>query len=121
MNLELVEWLDLDIWIGTLSGLGIFGVLIVWTLLTKPQKRIPKQRRDIMSGLIIKTCPMGKCQSNYQDATFGTNQRAFNCTDRGWRCTVCGTDRLKSSLGKGLGSAPVMKTLTKKEKKKAKK
>jgi len=64
---------------------------------------------------------MGKCQSEYQDDKFGADQRAFNNSTRGWRCTVCGTEKIKSSLGKGLGSAPVPKPLTKKEAKQAKK
>lgn len=31
------------------------------------------------------------CEHDYQDKKYGRNQRVFNRTKSGWRCTVCGT------------------------------
>jgi len=39
MNLELVEWFNLEVWAGTLRGLCIFGVLLLWSSLSKVKRK----------------------------------------------------------------------------------
>lgn len=34
-----------------------------------------------------------KCDSEYQDKIYGKNKRVFNTTGKGYRCTVCGTEK----------------------------
>lgn len=38
------------------------------------------------SGSIIKSC---NCKSEYQDKKYGKNNRVFNMTAKGARCTIC--------------------------------
>ena len=41
---------------------------------------------------MIKKC---KCKHEYQDKRYGKQKRIFNETDKGWRCTVCGEDKIR--------------------------
>lgn len=36
-----------------------------------------------------------RCESKYQDKRYGKKLRIHNRTTKGWRCTVCGEERLK--------------------------
>ncbi len=38
--------------------------------------------------VIVKEC---KCESTFQDKTYGKRMRVFNEGDKGATCTVCGT------------------------------
>jgi hypothetical protein len=38
----------------------------------------------------VRNC--GRCIHTFQDATYGQNRRVHNKTQKGWRCTVCGSD-----------------------------
>ena len=42
-----------------------------------------------MSNTMIMKC--NKCEKNeYQDSKYGINNRVFNKSVKGWRCTICG-------------------------------
>lgn len=43
-----------------------------------------------MSSKIL-TC---SCKHPYQDAKYGENRRVMNAINKGYRCTVCGKDKL---------------------------
>jgi hypothetical protein len=36
-----------------------------------------------------------KCESKHQDKRYGKGMRIHNTTAKGYRCTVCGSDRFK--------------------------
>jgi len=38
----------------------------------------------------ILTCD---CNHKFQDRTYGKNKRIHNSTAKGWRCTVCDTEK----------------------------
>lgn len=38
---------------------------------------------------MVKKCT---CKHEYQDKKYGKNNRVFNVTVKGYRCTVCGKD-----------------------------
>lgn len=38
-----------------------------------------------------------KCTNEFQDQVYGKNKRLFNDTVKGYRCTVCGTEKLDSN------------------------
>ena len=43
--------------------------------------------------MIIKECT---CSHAYQDEKYGKNQRCFNKTLKGYRCTVCSKEKIKT-------------------------
>jgi len=42
----------------------------------------------------VKSCT---CKHAYQDKEYGINQRVYNKTTKGHRCTVCGTEKVSAS------------------------
>jgi len=50
---------------------------------------------------MIMRCVSG-CKSKFQDARYGKDRRVHNPTIKGFRCTVCGTERDK--VGQKIGS-----------------
>lgn len=40
------------------------------------------------------------CTHAYQDKEYGNKQRVHNKTTKGYRCTVCGNEKLVSSVKK---------------------
>ena len=43
------------------------------------------------SGTVVKFC---SCKSDFQDKRYGKGKRLHNVTTKGFRCTVCGREKL---------------------------